>query len=177
MTSSWFFLSTFKLIIFLHLFLRWNEANWNKSQHIRISHQYMKQNNVSGTLSRIRAGWQMNSPSVVRGGRKFSCNLNRTYRVWDPLFHEYRRQSALLRAQYLAPLSDEINKILNTYTHSCVPTRCAQGNLTLNLSYYEKLADASTMTLHFPLLYLLFFNFKICFVPKETRLLRRRKLD
>lgn len=119
----------------------------------------------------------MNRPSVLRGGRRFSCNLNRAYRVWNPLFYVYRIQSEGLRAQYLASLSDEIRKTLNTYTHSCVPSRCAQGNLTLTLSYYEKLAHVNVLTLHFPLLYLLFFNFKICFFPKETRLLRRRKLD
>ena len=52
----------------------------------------------------------MNRPSVLRGGKRFSCTPNRAYRVWAPLFHEYRRQNAGLRAQYSAPLSAEIRK-------------------------------------------------------------------
>jgi hypothetical protein len=120
----------------------------------------------------------MNRPSVLRGGRGFSCNPVRAYRIWDPVFHEYRGQSAWLRPEHSAPLSAEIRKDSKyIYTLLCMRLQCAQVNLTLNLSSYKKLANISYMTLHVPLLYLLFFNFKICFIPKEARLLRRRKLD
>lgn len=95
----------------------------------------------------------MNRPSVLRVGKRFFCSPNRAYRAWNPLFHEYWGQSAGLRAQRSAYLSAEIrkdSKYIRVYAILCVLSRCAQGNLILNLSYYKKLANISIMTLHVP---------------------------